>query len=59
MELIWETKLADPVAGYSQTSVPTVVDNMVLIGSSGGEYHSRHFVHTEAKLAVALHWHMG
>ncbi len=43
-ELIWETQLADPSAGYSQSAAPTVVDNMVLIGSGGSEYGTRGFV---------------
>ena len=30
---LWETQLADPELGYSETMAPTVVDNKVLIGT--------------------------
>jgi len=43
-ELLWETQLADPELGYSETMAPTVVDNKVLIGTNGGEYGIRGFV---------------
>lgn len=43
-KLLWETELADPELGYSETMAPTVVDNMVLIGTNGGEYGIRGFV---------------
>ncbi|MBT6532445.1 MAG: PQQ-binding-like beta-propeller repeat protein, partial [Marinovum sp.] len=42
--LIWETELADPELGYSETMSPTVVGNKVLIGTNGGEYGIRGFV---------------
>ena len=41
---IWETQLADPELGYSETMAPTVVGNKVLIGTNGGEYGIRGFV---------------
>ncbi len=41
---LWETEVADPELGYSETMAPTVVDNMVLIGTNGGEYGIRGFV---------------
>lgn len=42
--LIWESELADPELGYSETMSPTVVGNKVLIGTNGGEYGIRGFV---------------
>jgi alcohol dehydrogenase (cytochrome c) len=42
--LIWETELADPELGYSETMAPTVVGNKILIGTNGGEYGIRGFV---------------
>ena len=42
--LVWETELADPELGYSETMSPTVVGNKVLIGTNGGEYGIRGFV---------------
>ena len=43
-KLLWETQLADPELGYSETMAPTAVENMVLIGTNGGEYGIRGFV---------------
>jgi PQQ-dependent dehydrogenase (methanol/ethanol family) len=43
-KLVWETQIADPEKGYSETMAPTVVDNKVLIGTNGGEYGVRGFV---------------
>ncbi len=42
--LIWETQLADPELGYSETMAPTAVDGKILIGTNGGEYGIRGFV---------------
>jgi alcohol dehydrogenase (cytochrome c) len=43
-QLLWETEIADPEKGYSETMAPTVVDGKVLIGTNGGEYGIRGFV---------------
>ncbi len=43
-KLLWETQIADPELGYSETMAPTVVDGKVLIGTNGGEYGIRGFV---------------
>jgi PQQ-dependent dehydrogenase (methanol/ethanol family) len=43
-QLLWETQIADPEKGYSETMAPTVVDGKVLIGTNGGEYGIRGFV---------------
>ena len=40
----WETQLADPREGYSETMAPQVYDGMVIVGSSGGEWPIRGFV---------------
>ncbi len=42
--LVWETQIADPELGYSETMAPSVVDGKVLIGTNGGEYGIRGFV---------------
>ncbi len=42
--LKWETQIADPEKGYSETMAPTVVEGKVLIGTNGGEYGIRGFV---------------
>ncbi len=41
---VWETQIADPELGYSETMAPTVVNDKVLIGTNGGEYGIRGFV---------------
>jgi alcohol dehydrogenase (cytochrome c) len=43
-KLLWETQIADPEKGYSETMAPTVVEGKVLIGTNGGEYGIRGFV---------------
>ena len=43
-KLVWETQIADPEKGYSETMSPTVVEDKVLIGTNGGEYGIRGFV---------------
>jgi PQQ-dependent dehydrogenase (methanol/ethanol family) len=43
-KLLWETEIADPEKGYSETMAPTVVDGKVLIGTNGGEYGIRGFL---------------
>jgi alcohol dehydrogenase (cytochrome c) len=42
--VLWETQIADPEKGYSETMAPTVADGKVLIGTNGGEYGIRGFV---------------
>ena len=42
--LEWETQIADPELGYSETMAPTAVDGKILIGTNGGEYGIRGFV---------------
>jgi alcohol dehydrogenase (cytochrome c) len=41
---LWETQIADPEKGYSDTMAPAVVDGKVLIGTNGGEYGVRGFL---------------
>jgi alcohol dehydrogenase (cytochrome c) len=43
-KLLWETQIADPEDGYSETMAPVVVDGKVLIGTNGGEYGIRGFL---------------
>jgi alcohol dehydrogenase (cytochrome c) len=43
-KVLWETQIADPEKGYSETMAPTVIENKVLIGTNGGEYGIRGFV---------------
>ena len=43
-KVLWETQIADPEKGYSETMAPAVVDGKVLIGTNGGEYGVRGFL---------------
>lgn len=43
-KVLWQTQIADPELGYSETMAPVVVDGKVLIGTNGGEYGVRGFV---------------
>ena len=43
-KVLWETQIADPEKGYSETMAPAVVDGKVLIGTNGGEYGVRGFM---------------
>ncbi len=43
-KLDWQTQIADPELGYSETMAPTAVDGKILIGTNGGEYGIRGFV---------------
>lgn len=43
-KLIWETQIADPELGYTETMAPTAVNGKILIGTNGGEYGVRGFV---------------
>src|SRR5215510_2356276 len=43
-KVVWQTTIADPELGYSETMAPTVVKGKVLIGTNGGEYGIRGFL---------------
>jgi len=57
--LLWETEIADPELGYSETMAPSVANGKVLIGTNGGEYGVRGFVKAydanSGKLAWTFH----
>lgn len=55
-KLLWETEIADPEKGYSETMAPTVVDGKVLIGTNGGEYGVRGFVKAFDSATGKLVW---
>jgi len=40
----WQSDIADPELGYSETMAPTVIKDKVLIGTNGGEYGIRGFL---------------
>src|SRR6201746_337976 len=43
-DVVWQTNIADPELGYSETMAPTVIKDKVLIGTNGGEYGIRGFL---------------
>lgn len=55
-KLVWETQLADPELGYSETMAPTAVDGKILIGTNGGEYGIRGFVRAYDAETGELAW---
>lgn len=55
-KLLWETQIADPELGYSETMAPTVIEDKVLIGTNGGEYGIRGFVKAFAANDGKLLW---
>ena len=52
----WDVEVADPEAGYSLTITPLIVDNFVIVGSSGAEYGIRGFVKAYNKDDGKLMW---
>ena len=55
-EKLWDTQIADPELGYSETMAPTVIGNQVLIGTNGGEYGIRGFVKSYDTASGNLNW---
>ncbi|HET6390441.1 pyrroloquinoline quinone-dependent dehydrogenase [Hyphomicrobium sp.] len=54
--LVWETEIADPESGYSETMAPTAVNGKILIGTNGGEYGIRGFVRAYDAKTGKLVW---
>jgi PQQ-dependent dehydrogenase (methanol/ethanol family) len=42
--VVWETQVADTMEGYSLTSAPLAVKDMIVTGVAGGEYGIRGFI---------------
>ena len=42
--LLWNSRVADPSAGYAITHAPLVVKDKVIVGTAGGEYGIRGFL---------------
>src|ERR1700738_640151 len=43
-KIVWQSTIADPEMGYSETMAPPGVKGKVLVGTNGGEYGIRGFV---------------
>lgn len=52
----WVVTVADPAEGYTETMAPLVIDDKVIIGSSGAEYGIRGFVRAYNAATGALMW---
>ncbi len=55
-KLIWDTEIADPELGYSETMAPVAVNGRILIGTNGGEYGIRGFVKSFDAATGKLQW---
>jgi alcohol dehydrogenase (cytochrome c) len=55
-DVVWETEIADPEFGYSETVAPTVYQNKVILGISGAEYGIRGFISAYDKDSGKLIW---
>jgi len=55
-KLVWDTQIADPELGYSETMAPVAVNGRVLIGTNGGEYGIRGFVKSFDAKDGKLQW---
>jgi alcohol dehydrogenase (cytochrome c) len=42
--LLWDTRVANPEAGYALTHAPLVVKDKVIVGTAGGEFGIRGFI---------------
>jgi PQQ-dependent dehydrogenase (methanol/ethanol family) len=54
--VVWQTDLADPELGYSETMAPTAVNGKILIGTNGGEYGIRGFLRAYDAKTGKLIW---
>ncbi|HZP08877.1 pyrroloquinoline quinone-dependent dehydrogenase [Methyloceanibacter sp.] len=54
--IVWQTQIADPTLGYSETMAPTAVNGKILIGTNGGEYGIRGFVRAYDAKTGKLVW---
>jgi len=52
----WAVQVGDPAEGYTETMAPLVVDDKVIIGTSGAEYGIRGFVKAYNTASGALMW---
>ena len=55
-KLVWDTQIADPELGYSETMAPVAVNGRILIGTNGGEYGIRGFVKSFDAQDGKLQW---
>ncbi len=56
--VLWETELADYRIGHAATFAPLVLDGLVVVGISGGEYPTRGFVDAYDPATGARIWRL-
>ncbi len=54
--VVWNTKVANPLDGYSLTAAPLVVNDLVITGIAGGEFGIRGFVDAYDAKTGARRW---
>ena len=54
--VVWNTKVANPLDGYSLTAAPLVVHDLVITGIAGGEFGIRGFVDAYDATTGARRW---
>jgi len=52
----WAVQVGDPASGYTETMAPLVIDDKVIIGTSGAEYGIRGFVKAYNAATGAAMW---
>jgi alcohol dehydrogenase (cytochrome c) len=55
-KVVWQSDIADPELGYSETMAPTAVKGKILVGTNGGEYAIRGFVKAYDAATGKLIW---
>lgn len=55
-KVIWDVPVAEPSKGYSITSAPLAIDDMVVTGVAGGEYGARGFIDAYDAATGKLRW---
>jgi alcohol dehydrogenase (cytochrome c) len=55
-KLVWQSEVADPELGYSETMAPTAIKGKILVGTNGGEYGIRGFVKAYDAATGKLLW---
>jgi alcohol dehydrogenase (cytochrome c) len=54
--VLWDTRVAEYAEGYSMTSAPLAIDDMVVVGIAGGDYPTRGFLSAYDGHSGALRW---
>jgi alcohol dehydrogenase (cytochrome c) len=55
-KVIWEARVADPSQGYTMTGAPLIANDLVIVGTAGGEFGIRGFVTAYDALTGERRW---